>query len=105
MKNLSTGIGAIILVVLAVVYAVFIGAFVTMKVYGYFILSQYPEFPHFTLTQWIGFLAFKNVLFFKSADYEAKEKDEENKWHNLIKAVVLPLIIWFICWLLYIIIY
>jgi hypothetical protein len=62
MEALITLVGAIGMVAILIIYGSLSWGFVTYTFYNWFILSSFPDLPHFTITQFIGFSLFLNTL-------------------------------------------
>lgn len=91
---------ALLIVGLIVLYGSFSWGFVASKFYGWFILPVFPTLPHFTITEFIGFMLFINVMTHKgSSQYiDKKYRDEISEW---IIMILSPWLTLFIGWSLH----
>lgn len=102
MEALLTLIGTIGVVAILIIYGSLSWGFVSYTLYNWFILPVFPELPHFTVTQFIGFSLFANTIIRHSSVYikdEYKEKSTEyaamvlNPWLVLLFAWLLKIVL------------
>lgn len=91
---------AILIVSILVVYASFSWGFVAFKFYGWFILPVFPDLPHYSVIQFIGFLFFIGVFTSKGGSTQIKKelRDETSEWTMTILSPWISLILG---WLMY----
>jgi len=100
MTELITLFGVLGLVSLLIIYSAFSWGFVTYKLYGWFVLSTFTEFPHFTILQFVGFALFINALVRHGSTFIKKEyKDEKMEYTASIFSPWLTLTF---SWLIYV---
>ena len=99
MTELITLFGVLGLIALLIVYSAFSWGFVTYKLYGWFVLPTFTEFPHFTVLQFVGFALFVNALIRHGNSTSIKDeyKDKKNEYLGAFLSPWLTLVFsWFI---------
>ncbi len=86
MEALLALIGILALIPLALFYSSFSWGFVISKFYLWFIVSAFPQIPHFTILQFIGFTFFLIAIMPKRHSIPIKKefKNENEHWILLI---------------------
>jgi hypothetical protein len=102
MEIILAFIGGISLFFLITIYTTFSWGFVSFKFYQWFILSTFTELPHFSITQFVGFLLFVSV-FVRHQPTQLKDeyKDKSSEWGLLLVAPWISLLIGFIIHTMY----
>ena len=80
MEILLTLIGTIGMVAILILYGAFSWGFVTYTFYNWFVLTSFPDLPHFSIIQFIGFSLFLNTVIRHGSVYikdEYKDKKVE----------------------------
>jgi hypothetical protein len=84
MEILLTLIGAVGMVAILVLYGAFSWGFVTYTFYNWFVLTSFPDLPHFNIIQFIGFSLFLNTIIRHSGVYIKDEyKDKKLEYTSL----------------------
>lgn len=87
MEVLLINLGLMFVLFVFLIYGAFSWGFVAFKFYGWFILSQptFTTLPHFTITQFVGFLLFIGVLTHKSIiSIKDEYKDKNFEYFSLL---------------------
>lgn len=86
---------ALLIVGIVVVYGSFSWGFVASKFYGWFVLPAFPTLPHFTVTEFVGFMLFIGVMTHKGTGQliDKKYRDEVGEWAMVILAPWLTLLL------------
>jgi hypothetical protein len=102
MEALLTLIGTIGVVAILILYGAFSWGFVSYTFYNWFVLTSFPELPHFGIVQFIGFSLFVNTIVRHGSVFikdEYKDKKLEyislflNPWLTLFFGWVLKVIL------------
>jgi hypothetical protein len=103
MEVLLALIGVIGLVAVLILYGAFSWGFVTYTFYNWFVLTSFPDLPHFSIVQFIGFSLFLNTLI-RHGSVSIKE-EYKDKTHEYISMFLNPWLILFFGWLLKIVLF
>lgn len=100
MEPLLSALGVMLILFVIIIYNAFSWGFVAFKFYGWFILSQptFATLPHFTITQFVGFILFIGVFTHKSATHMKDEyKDKNSEYLSMLLG---PWIVLFFGWMI-----
>lgn len=94
-------IGILVLVLLFLLYNAFAWGYVASVFYGWFVLPSFPNLPHFSYIEFIGFVLFMGVLTHKNP---TNIKDEyKDKGMDTIQLLIGPWVTLFFGWLVHIV--
>lgn len=98
MEILLVIFGVIGLALAILTYNAFVWGFVAHTLYGWFILSAFPNATHFTVLQFVGFALFLSALKPQLGQYLKSEYEDNSKmWSKLLITPWLVLLFaWFI---------
>lgn len=74
----------------------YVRAFVTFKLYGWFVVEQFPQAPHLTLWQTWGLLILLNVVRGVSSRDSASDDDKKKKLTLVLKRLMDQVIFWLV---------
>lgn len=85
---------------LILAYSSFSWGYVASLFYGWFILPNFPTLPHFTVTQFVGFMIFISITFNRSSPDFIKDeyKEKGQQWFYLF---ISPWLTLFFGWSMY----
>jgi len=103
MELLITIIGVICLLPVLLTYTTLSRGFIISKLYLWFILSIFPNLPHFTILQFIGFCLFLSLITSQGSSTPIKKeyKDETLGYISMIFAPWMVLLFAYIIHLFY----
>lgn len=89
MNILLMVLGLLALVPVIIFYNALSWGFVVSKFYGWFILSQFPALPHFSILIFIGFMCFLGALLPKHVQIGMKKEYQDNSTF-IISILIMP---------------